>query len=390
MEDEHALYIARLIAGHLKQELTPEEETELQRLLSADEANRQLLERYRDTASAQERIAYMDGLDIAADWDRVARKRNAAVGKRGAFRLRWLAYAASTLMVIGTATWWMGRKKDAGIVQDPQYGYRNDVLPGNEQATLTLSDGSIRPLGTQAVQLREKDGTRILGMAGELNYAGTNAPEGNLALYNTLNVPKAGFYRIILPDSSRAWVNSLSSLRFPTRFEQGERRVILTGEAYFEVAKKHAHPFIVAVNGKEIQVLGTSFNVSAYGEVTTTTLIEGSVKVTDGGVHRLLRPGQQAVATTGKVIVAQADIEKATAWKTGFFHFSGDSIQTIMEQLARWYDLEISYLDTMPAKRFGGSISRQATLANVLEMLKDVSKLEFEIEGRTLRVKTIN
>jgi len=216
--------------------------------------------------------------------------------------------------------------------------------------------------------------------------------------YNTLTTPRGNQYQIVLPDGSKVWLNAASSITYPTSFTDAERRITMTGEAYFEVAKKERDagggtgrvPFIVVVDGTEVEVLGTHFNINAYKEepALLTTLLEGSVKVSAHGHQQLIRPGEQTVVTpsgTGIGLKKDVDLDEVVAWKNGYFQFDHADIQTIMRQIARWYDVEISFEGKVPERKFGGDISRDLKLSEVLYGL-NLSKIHFRIEGKKLAI----
>ncbi len=227
---------------------------------------------------------------------------------------------------------------------DDRFGYENDVLPGSARAALILSNGKTIQLQDGDFQLEEQDGTRLHGDSGALRYDDAHLSSGDATLYNTLRVPIAGTYRIVLPDGTAVWLNAASELRFPVRFNGDRRTVALRGEGYFEVAPDAQKPFSVTANGDTIQVLGTSFNISAYEPArTTTTLVSGKVAVAAPKGRKALEPGQQAVSTPASVRVSAGDMEKAIAWKNGYFYFSNESLPDIMEQLSRWYGVSVSY-----------------------------------------------
>ena len=195
---------------------------------------------------------------------------------------------------------------------------------------------------------------------------------------------------ILLPDSTQVWLNAASHLDFPQRFSNEKRIVKLSGEAYFEVAKKTGMPFSVKMNGMSIDVLGTHFNVMGYDDeaFVKTTLLEGSVQVTKGNSKALLKPGQEANAnnTGEKIKVATADVEQATAWKNGMFLFNKTDIKSIMRQLSRWYDFEVKYEGSFENRNFSGLISRKTELSKVLKMLQMTKDVRFKVEGRSVTV----
>lgn len=366
--------IAPIITKYLRNELTSEEEKILQQWLGEKESNRELLESFRDTKSIQKELEFIDSLDVDAAWIRAKERRKGAVIKR---LIRYISYAAAIVLLIMGWLLWRAPQKSYRVVKNIEK-FRNDVLPGSNKAELLLSDGRRITLNEVVNHLKEQDGTEITGKSGGVSY--DNKVSGSeKIIFNTLLVPKAGTYQITLPDGTRVWINALSQLKFPVRFAGKERKVYLQGEAYFEVAKDASKPFRVEINGAEIEVLGTHFNVNAYTSATSTTLLEGAVKVISNKETQILNPGQQAVVSQNGILIGQADIDKAIAWKKGDFYFKSDRITDIMQQLARWYDLTIEYEGKIPNKRYSGSISRNVNLSEVLEMLQFVSKAHFEI-----------
>jgi len=219
-------------------------------------------------------------------------------------------------------------------------------------------------------------------------------------LYNTITTPRGGQYQVMLSDGSKVWLNAASSLHFPTSFTGQQRIVELTGEAYFEVAhvsavgEKNKLPFIVKIitaSGarREVEVLGTHFNINAYNDesVVKTTLLEGSVKMTQESGSTLLIPGQQAqLNSNGDVnILKDADMDEAIAWKNGMFQFKKVDIKTIMRQIARWYDVDIEYQKNVDEK-FYAEISRNTNVSNVFRILEETGGVHFVIEGKKVVV----
>ena len=250
-----------------------------------------------------------------------------------------------------------------------------DLEPGSEKAVLTLSDGSTVILDTAGNGLlARQSNTDIIKLAdGQIGYA-SKGKESLRVIYNTITTPRGGEYSVILPDSSRVWLNAESSIRFPVAFSGRKRAVEITGEAYFEVIKDQNMPFVVSVNGIKIEVLGTSFNVRAYSdeEAVTTTLVTGSVRVASGANDASLVPGQQARADNAGLIEINndADIEAIIAWKNGLFIFNGDNIEEIMGQIGRWYDVAVTYDGVMTDETFSGIISRRSKVSQVLQLLE--------------------
>lgn len=306
--------------------------------------------------------------------------------------IRWVA-AAAVLVLIAGAAYWLPRKNMQSAPVARKTINKIDVSPGGNHATLTLSNGSVIILDqAKDGDLARQGGSKIIKLdSGRLAYYQSVAANKEIE-YNTISTPRAGQYHIILPDGTRVWLNSASSLRFPTAFSGNTREVQLTGEGYFEVIHKEkpAIPFIVDIGQAKITVLGTHFNINAYSDESTvnTTLLEGSIRFTAAGAaEKILIPGQQAVydEQINSVSVKDADIEQVIAWKNGFFEFSNMNLPTIMRQISRWYDVDISMKVQYPDKRFGGRISRKLNLSSVIEML-ETNGVHFKMENRTLTV----
>ncbi|MEO6317073.1 MAG: FecR domain-containing protein [Chitinophagaceae bacterium] len=266
---------------------------------------------------------------------------------------------------------------------------QTDVLPGTAGAILTLSNGRQIVLDSSAAGTQLTQGnTKLLNHQGRLSYnIGAGAAE---AVYNTMTTTKGKQYQLQLSDGSKIWLNAASSVTFPTAFTGNERKISITGEAYFEIAHDAKKPFTVSTNGIEIQVLGTSFNVNAYDDEdnTSTTLLEGSVKIINQHTTVLLAPGQQAQLNhSGKIkLVNDADVQEAVAWKDGLFVMKKAGIASIMRQIARWYDVQVSYSDGIPAGRISGDIPRTMNLSKVLEVM-ELSGVHFALNEKKVIVK---
>ncbi|OMP77365.1 FecR family protein [[Flexibacter] sp. ATCC 35208] len=294
-----------------------------------------------------------------------------------------LSAAAAILLLIGTGLFYF--LHPAKEVKTTGMSIPH-ILPGGTQPTLTLSDGSVVTLDSlQNGTLAKQGNTTITSHHGQLTYEG--ADEKNNIVYNTINIPKGGQYALVLSDGTKVWINAASTLRFPVRFGN-ERIVELTGEAYFEVAQQPAHPFKVITGHKmNIDVLGTHFNVNAYVNEPKgiVSLMEGSVKVSDAQHTCILKPGQQAWADNDLRVADEMDEEQVLAWKNGQFQFANTSLEQVLRQLERWYNIEVSY-NQLPAKHFYGTIPRNVELAQVLNMLTVTGGVTFSMEGHKLTV----
>lgn len=267
---------------------------------------------------------------------------------------------------------------------------RQDVKPGGNKAILTLANGhkiSLSDASNGAIA--KQTGVTITKTAsGQLIYSISNTSHNSGQLeYNMVETPKGGQYQVVLPDGSHVWLNAASSLKYPASFASlKDRKVELTGEAYFEVAKDKEHPFIVKSSKQEIKVLGTHFDVDSYADdpLSRTTLIEGSVKINDGAI---LRPGQQAsMADDERIKVATVDVDKVIAWKNGRFMFQSESIESIMRKLARWYNIEVVYQDDVRDIPFTAFISRYDNISKILDKITYTQNIHFKIEGRRVTV----
>jgi transmembrane sensor len=271
-----------------------------------------------------------------------------------------------------------------------QQQVKKDIAPGTNKAMLTLSNGSTILLDSAHTGMLAKQGNaKILKLnSGQLAYNTLNEKPAE-ALYNILTTPRGGQYQLQLPDGTHVWLNASSSIKYPTAFTGKKRDVEISGEAYFKIAKNPGQPFIVTVNGMEVQALGTQFNINSYNDEASvsTTLVEGSVKVTSDNVGVILEPGQQSQLKNGRLrLIKNANTEEITSWKEGWFHFESVDLKTILRQFSRWYDVDVVYEGEIKNRKFFGVVNRSSTLLNVLEMLKD-NNIVFKIEGKKLIVK---
>jgi transmembrane sensor len=268
--------------------------------------------------------------------------------------------------------------------------YKNEVPPGGNHAILTLANGLHVILdSTGKGSLGIQGAARVMKVnSGSLLYkpvSGDHSP----SYFNTITTPAGGQYQVTLADGTKVWLNALSTFKFPTSFHGPDRTVELTGEAYFEVSKDKNRPFHVRVNGMDVEVLGTRFNVNAYSDESAlrTTLLEGAVKLTKGKAALVLTPGQQGqtAAAGGFSIVPNADPDEAVAWKNGYFSFDDADIREVMRQLARWYGIQVRYEGNPGNALFWGKMGRDLNLTQVLSGL-DKSKIHFQLDGMTLTV----
>ncbi len=339
-------------------------------------------------------IIFQKTMDAAAKEDNIPGNGVVLLKPKSTFfTFSRIAAAAAVVGLILFGTYSIISKRDdkkLAATETKNNSYKNEVLPGGDKAILTLADGSTIVLDTmQNGNLAQQGNTTVIKLDGKLAYNAANAGANDIA-YNTLTTPRGGQYQVELPDGTRVWLNAASSLRFPTAFVGGERRVEISGEAYFEVAKNKAMPFVVSVNGTEVHVLGTHFNVMAYSEEgkIATTLLEGSVQVSKAGKKHVIVPGQQAVwKENGDFnLNGDIDLEEVVSWKNGKFHFNNADIKVIMRQIARWYDVDVEYRDNLSETQLGGIVSRKEDLRQLLSYFEMTGKVKFNLEGRKIIV----
>lgn len=266
---------------------------------------------------------------------------------------------------------------------------RQDIPAGKNKAILTLANGEVLALSDLAVGAQSRhDGAIITkNRDGQLQYQVVDTENNtNEIAYNTISTPRGGQYQVNLPDGTKIWLNSASSLKFPTSFKKlGERKVELHGEGYFEVAKDKTRPFRVVSNQQMVTVYGTHFNINAYSDEDekVTTLLEGSVDVN----HVLLQPNEQSVIKDGQVKVQPADVETVMAWKNGYFRFEEERLDVIMKKVSRWYDVDVEFDNpALKELEFGVVTSRSGNLSGILKMLEMTHEVYFTIRDKKIMV----
>ncbi|MGX5691046.1 FecR family protein [Arcticibacter tournemirensis] len=395
-EFENHYEIGALVLKYLKDELSTAEKAKLDEWLLESDHNRELFDKVTNPHFVDPELKSFSASNKELAWQKIeeATKLKGAITPRRKDRkmLRYAAIIAFALVSV-TLTVYQFKQKGHHSEGSSQLVH-NDIAPGGNKAVLTLADG------TKIVLDEAKNGR----LAQQQNVVITKAKDGQLiydlsqsgdrtsgeATYNTIATPRGGQYQLILPDGTNVWLNSTSSLKFPAVFKGNERRVELSGEAYFEVAKDKAKPFYVSAKDMEVKVLGTHFNIAAYSDEDNVraTLLEGSVKVNRGTMESLILPGQEALATSGQkgFTVRQADTEKAVAWKNGYFLFRDESIESLMTTISRWYDMDVYYDGEMQDKIYGGKFSKTSNLSELLKSLELTGTIKFKVEGRRITV----
>ncbi len=442
-DDMQSARLEYLLQQQITAALTPQEQQELDLFLT-DEGNRDHF-----TSVVANMLAQQSPVtDLPSHWrnipDRILAMDKPAPVKRLNQR-KWLAAAAAILILLmAGAAFWFSRNTVTSTEQLALQPMPH-IAPGSNKAILTLADGSTIPLDSNGRQLIRQGNTAVRQTGGILHYEDNEDNRGsegyedngsnknndnnknnqgngsnnnknndnnrnnqgykdsknnaynqaskhnpNLAIsYNTLTTPRGGQFQVRLPDGSVAWLNAASSLRYPTLFNGAQRLVQVTGEVYFEVAANAAQPFVVQSRGLEITVLGTHFNVNTYKDdgALHVTLLEGAVKVKGDGAPVILHPGQAAaIGGNSGISVTQADVEQTMAWKNGFFVFRGASLEIVLNQLSRWYNLDVAYTADLKAKRFIGKMPRSYSLEEISAVLKE-SGVYITIAGNKMHIQ---
>jgi len=415
--------IGQLIIKHLQETITTDEAQTLQQWVAANETNRMLFDKLTNSDWLQQAVH-----DHAASEARIKERVFAELPdmqitttgspKRG--WIRWMSVAAAVLIIVSIGWYvWQGKTKPE-IVAEHQTPVATVIPAGGNKATLTLADGTVIDLDKAGNGTIATEGKTTVNKKedGQLEYKSVNGSKQAAITYNMLTTPRGGQYQLLLPDGSKVWLNAASSIRYPTAFTGNERRVEITGEAYFEITHDVVKPFRVLIlppnggiegggRGGEVEVLGTHFNINAYGDEQTivTTLLEGKIKITPVEVvnkvvtathpvntaraYKVINPGEEAQINNKADIVIRknVDTESAVAWMKGFFDFHNASIKTVMKQVSRWYSVDVEYTKAMPEQTFEGNIDRNIPLNELLELLQQYGTAKFKIEGRTIKVQ---
>ncbi|GAA3990057.1 FecR family protein [Mucilaginibacter dorajii] len=321
-------------------------------------------------------------------------RENSQQGETRIFRL-WpkIAVAVSMSLIIGVLFYSVRNSHKKAVNQNAEI-QQKDISPGGNNAVLTLADGSEIVLNQAKKGLLTKQGNVKISKTSEgklvYNTSNSGTEASNAVSFNMVRTPKGGQYEVVLPDGTKVWLNALSYLKFPTAFNGKTRLVEVSGEAYFEVTKNMVKPFVVKSARAEVTVLGTHFNVNDYADETSsrTTLLEGSVSIKGRNTKAMLRPGDQAVLNENDVmkIAEHVDTEEAVAWKNGIFEFNGTDITTIMRQVARWYDINVTYTGNPDHGLYNGTISRNVNLSEMLTMIRYMG-VNYTLDGKNLIIK---
>jgi transmembrane sensor len=386
---------ADLVLKYLRGELNASEEEAFENWLNQNKANRAFLQAVQNEEKLKEELDFYAAIDTQKNWQELVGKiqPEPKVIKLWPNRTLFKYAAVFLLMALSFLVVYLNSNKQPEIAfNTPTTSDQPEIKPGKNQAKLTLADGTELILDeSENGLLRANNHVKITKQNGRVVYQFMGKPAAGTALeYHTISTPRGGQYQLVLPDGTMVWLNAASTLRFPVAFNNGERKVTLTGEGYLEVAKNKELPFRVVANNTTVEVLGTHFNVKAYAEenATKTTLLEGSVKVNKANEGVVLKPGFQAIAgEADKIKTAVADLDQVMAWKEGYFQFNNEDFNSIATQLERWYDVEFIYSPNMSSWEFAGAIPRNTNLNQVLQMLELSGSIKFKQAGRRIMVE---
>lgn len=402
MDNNYEAYqYAVLIVKYLRGELSAVEQIKLNEWIKENPENALLLEKLQDEGLVKAELDFLASINTRDAWQNIMLRTQkiSFTHKVFTFLQQW-KYAAILLALLSVSMLFYRSPLPASrqmAVVAVKSKYKNDIPPGTDKAKLTLADGSVILMdGHTSGMVKSYAGLNITSNNGVLSYKALSGNKGITNYYNTINTPAGCKYQVTLPDGTMVWLNSESTLKFPIVFNSHERRVYLTGEAYFEVAKNKHQPFKVFSNNTIVRVLGTHFNVNAYHneEAVKITLLEGSVKVSNGLQSKMIVPGQQASIKSdamadvppAKINVATTDVNESVAWKNNLFLFDSENVESVMKEVARWYNVEIEYRDGIPQTHFSGSISRNNNISQILNMLELTGGVHFSVDGRKVTV----
>lgn len=379
-------YLANLIARYLSGEITPEETIKLTAWREESTAHETLFKKICDEENQKRHFRQSTAFNPASGWKKVEKRI-----KRNHNRSRYItmvSYAAAILLPVLFVG--ISMKFTSPVSLSDKQVIAQSILPGESKAILTLDNGRTIHINKEARSLLEEiDGVRVRMDSAGLNYRATSqTTEKNKPVYNKVETPRGGEYALQLSDGTKVHLNAMTSLHFPVTFDNGPRKVTLEGEAYFEV-RQTGQPFVVCTQGMQVEVLGTTFNVSAYPqEEYQTTLVNGSVKVnTETGESCILKPSQQAGVSPGNsnIQIRTVDAGFYTSWVKGKIHFKDRRLEDIMRILSRWYDMEVVFInEKIKDLRFGCNVDRYSEITPFVRLLEETQRVHVKINNKTI------
>ena len=381
--------ITSLFEKYKNNQCSSEELEELLAYFSASE-NEELLKNSIDKVLLQEATS---GTELEREAQEVYKQLQAKIKKPKSLiqiiSFKWAA-AAAVIIVLGLGSYLFVHQSNPAAQTAQQQA--KDIAPGSNKAVLTLANGKKINLADEGEGKLAQQNNVAINKAknGEISYNVSTGNGSTIIVYDTLTIPRGGQYKLTLSDGTKVWLNAGTALRYPEVFSNNNRSVeLMYGEAYFEVVHNAAAPFRVAMKEQVVEDLGTHFSINAYADepAVTTTLLEGKVKILKGAQSKIMNPGQQAVTQqrSNDINVSDGDAESAISWKEGHFHFQSADVQTVMRQLSRWYDVDVRYIGTIPARTISGDIDRNATLSTALQII-GLLNIHYKVEGKTITI----
>ena len=384
MEKEY-FKISKLIAQYLSDKMEVDEKDLLYKWKLDSEENKNLFEKITNKNNIDNRYTKKEKYNVTDGWSRFEKKIKFKKSKQ--VYLKVLKYAAVIIIPLcfGVISYLYNNINRVEIIKD--------INPNYAKAVLNLSNGQkVLLSGDANIKLSEKDGTMISNKKMVLSYKKTKK-NNDKVLINSIEVPKGNEYRVELADGTIVYLNSLSKMRYPTKFVGKTREVYISGEVYLDVAKNKDKPFIVNVNGTQIKVLGTRFNVKYFDNIIETTLEEGAVEVTNIYKEKvILKPNQQAFidCEDNRIIKRNIDARFVTSWVRGKIIFKDQSLKSIFNELARWYDIEVECEnEDVENMIFGCNINKYDSIQPVILLFEDTRRIKIDKKGKKLYIKSV-
>ena len=382
--------IHELLLAYLRDDISEEEMIRLQGWLDENERHRKLLDELRDKEVLQQEIVAYASFDTSRRWIQLKEEMDKTSRKRRLLLRVWKSVAAVFVVAVaGGLLYWQITDSARPVEEQVLVA---QIRPGETQAVLITGKGQqllLQGLKDTCLDITGNETLKI-SKDGSLEYslsALSRMPE-----WHTLQVPRGGEYKIVLDDGTEIWLNSASELKYPAHFVGNERRVCLVGEAYFQVARNEAAPFIVETRDMDVKVLGTSFNVSAYEdeENSHATLVEGRVEVDDkvNGEKVTLTPGEQALLQGKEMVVREVNTKLYSMWRLDRFTFASEDMEGVIRKLSRWYNVNFFFSNSsMKQKRFTGSLPKYSDISQVLKMIEMTTDIKFQVKGNTIIIQ---
>ncbi len=353
----------------------------------AESRNKELYEECRRYLEGGLRLTVGDQLDVEGEYRNFTRKMKSGGRSR---RMTWFSVAAAVVILI-SASWWLLENSLSSKKQEV-IPVAEHIAPGRNQAVLITESGEELVLGASGSESREL-GEGVSVEYDSLRGINYKLTERAVVSYHTLRVPKGAEYKLTLNDGTIVWLNSESELRYPTSFAGESREVFLKGEGYFSVAHDEQHPFIVVSSDIYTKVYGTEFNVRSYEEEDVhVTLVQGrvSVKKTEDGSEYTLNPGENARFVESVPEITKVNVNRYIAWKDGYFYYENESLESIMDDLKRWYGFDVVYVGNKARDyRFELWASRDSEISVITDLLMKTNRVGIKVNGKTLVVSEV-